>query len=123
MQDARGRGTNYANAVLLMNKSSTTGQSIDAAGSINASGSDNAEYIREADGCGVVAKGQIVGIDSNGHIADRWALGSAFATKSVDPSYVGGAVWHTDPRPAGPALLSPDADKATLARHAYECLH
>jgi hypothetical protein len=106
MQDARGRGANSANTALLVNKSATTGRSINAAGTVNTSGADYAEYMKKADGCGAVAKGQIVGIDGNGEITDRWTQALAFATKSTNPSYVGGDVWHTDPRPVAPADAS-----------------
>jgi len=120
MQDARGRGANSANAVLMMNKSSTTGRSINAAGTVNTSGADYAEYMRKADGCGHVAKGQIVGIDENGDITDRWTSAFTFATKSTNPSYVGGDVWHTDPRPEAPAIPPESAEKATLSYYADE---
>jgi hypothetical protein len=120
MQDARGRGANNANAVLWMNKSSTTGRSINAAGTVNTSGADYAEYMRKADTCGPVAKGQIVGIDEDGNITDRWALALTFATKSTNPSYVGGDVWHTDPRPTPPTIPSENAEQAMLSSYADE---
>lgn len=120
VQDARGRGANSAPAALAVNKSAATGRSINAAGTVNTSGVDYAEYMRKADGCGDVAKGQIVGIDANGDITDRWTQAVAFATKSTAPSFVGGDVWHTDPRPVAPAEPPALADAVTLARHADE---
>jgi hypothetical protein len=102
MQDARGTGINGANTLLALNKHSTTSRSINAAGTVNASGADYAEYMRKAQGCGVIAKGQIIGIDSNGEITDQWASSLTFATKSTAPSYVGGDGWFTTPRPEAP---------------------
>lgn len=112
MQDARGTGINGANTFLAMNKNSVTNRSINAAGTLNASGADYAEYMRKEIGCGAVEKGQIVGINNKGEITDNWARAVTFATKSTDPSYVGGDVWHTDPRPDIPVPPSMDPPPA-----------
>jgi hypothetical protein len=102
IQDARGGTINGANTWLAMNKHSTTSRSINAAGTVNTSGADYAEYMLKAQGCGVIAKGQIVGINSNGEITDQWAASLTFATKSTNPSFVGGDMWFTTPRPEAP---------------------
>lgn len=70
-----------------------TGRSINAGGTINASGADYAEYMTKADDCGVIAKGQIVGVRADGKLTDKWAAAVSFMIKSTDPSYVGGDVW------------------------------
>lgn len=90
-------GENAANSSLYVRKDGTTSRSINAAGTINASGADYAEYMFKADGCGEIAKGQVVGIDADGKLTDRWAAAVSFAVKSTNPSYVGGDVWgHAD---------------------------
>jgi hypothetical protein len=107
IQDARGTGINGANTFFAMNKHSTTGRSVNAAGTVNTSGADYAEYMRKSDDCGVVVKGQIVGIDGDGKITDRWTAALAFGTKSTDPSYVGGDTWavHLGARPEKPVQI------------------
>ena len=70
----------------------TNSRSINAAGSINASGADYAEYMRKA-GDFTIAKGDVVGINAQGLLTNRFAEAVAFAVKSTDPSYVGGDVW------------------------------
>jgi hypothetical protein len=125
MQDARGTGINGANTLLALNKHSTTSRSINAAGTVNASGADYAEYMRKADGCGVVAKGQIIGINGNGEITDQWASSLTFATKSTAPSYVGGDGWFTTPRPVAPAYEDDAQAQAQFAQDmaAWEAAH
>lgn len=122
MQDARGLGINGANTLLALNKNSSTNRSINAAGTVNTSGADYAEYMRKAVGCGVIAKGQIVGINAGGEITDRWASALTFATKSTDPSYVGGDTWavHLGPRPEKPAYVEPEYAGATAGRAPVE---
>lgn len=98
-----------------------TGRSLSTAGTINASGADYAEYMRKADGCGVIAKGQIVGIDVDGHVTDKWAGGIAFAVKSTDPSLVGGDAWGREDvvgkRPETP-VRTPDVTERRLVSEA-----
>lgn len=87
---------NVANAALRCGRNTVTLRSINAGGTVNASGADYAEYMRKAANCGVIAKGQIVGITAAGEITDKWADAIAFMVKSTDPSYVGGDVWGTE---------------------------
>lgn len=89
-------GYNAAATVIRCNMNSSTSRSINAAGTINASGADYAEYERKRDDCGPIAKGDVVGFDENGLITDRWALAVTFGIKSSDPSYVGGDTWGRD---------------------------
>lgn len=92
-----GTGDNAANAMVNIRKDSTTNRSVNAAGTINASGADYAEYEKKAPGCGVVATGQIIGFDINGHITDVWAsVASRFGVKSTDPTIVGGDKWGSE---------------------------
>jgi hypothetical protein len=92
---------------------STTGRSINAGGTVNTGGNDYAEYYRKADGCAVVAKGDIVGVDADGHLTDKWASAVSFLVKSTKPSYVGGDTWGTAeaigmPEPVVPVFSAPD---------------
>lgn len=108
-----GDGYNYsaAETVQKVLARNSTGRSINAAGTINANGSDYAEYMTKADECGVVAKGQIVGVDAAGKLTDKWADSVSFMIKSTDPSYVGGDIWGSQlvigARPEQPTLELP----------------
>lgn len=98
------------------------GRSLNAAGTINASGADHAEYMRKADDCGVIAKGQVVGINTDGHITDKWSAAIAFVIKTTNPSYVGGDdIWGRDDvvgkRPETP-VRTPDATERRLVSEA-----
>lgn len=110
MQDARLGAGNGANTCLSLNANSATNRTINAKGTVNASGADYAEYMRKADLVGTIAKGQIVGINANDEITDRWADAVAFAVKSTDPSYVGGDTWAANLglRPMMPTYIEPE---------------
>jgi hypothetical protein len=82
-------GENAAAAAIGVRKNSSTSRSINAAGTINASGADYAEYMTKA-GNFTVAKGDVVGIDANGKLTNVFADSVSFMVKSTDPSYVGG---------------------------------
>lgn len=106
-------GANTANASLRINKDGTTGRSINAAGTVNASGADYAEYMRKSPSCGQVAKGDVIGINASGELTDRFSEAVSFAIKSTDPSYVGGDVWGSEEalgisEPIQPVLESDD---------------
>ena len=77
----------------------STGRSINATGTINASGADYAEYMYKADGCGTIAKGDVVGVDINGKLTDVFADAVSFVIKSTNPSYVGGDTWADEEPP------------------------
>lgn len=101
-----------ANTAMLVGKNSATGRSINAAGTVNASGADYAEYMTKAPACGTIAKGQIVGVNAAGHLVDTWADAVSFLIKSTDPSYVGGDVWGNEDAlgqqyPAPPVFEAP----------------
>lgn len=84
---------NGANTCQFVASVSSTGRSLSAAGTVGAGGADPAEYQYKAGDCGVVRKGQVVGIDAEDRITDRWADAIDFAIKSADPSTVGGDRW------------------------------
>jgi hypothetical protein len=69
-------------------------RSINASGTINASGADYAEYMTKA-GDFTIAKGDVAGIDANGKLTNVFADAVSFVVKSTDPSYVGNDKWGT----------------------------
>jgi len=84
---------NVAGTVVYCGKNGTTGRSINAGGTVNASGADYAEYMKKTDSCGTIAKGDVCGVDSNGKLTDVFADSISFVIKSTNPSYVGGDTW------------------------------
>jgi len=86
-------GWNGSATAFRLGKNSITSRSLNAGGTVNASGADYAEYEHKAPGCAPVRKGDIVGFDSEGRITDRYAAAHSFGVKSTDPSYVGGDSW------------------------------
>ena len=96
-----------ATAVAISGKNVSTGRSLNAPGTLNASGADYAEYEVKAALCGEVAKGQIIGFDEAGMVTDRWASARSFAVKSTDPSYVGGDTWSNEAALGASAPVAP----------------
>ena len=88
-------GYNAAATAMNFGKNSSTSRSINAGGTINASGADYAEYMTKA-GDFVVAKGDVVGINAEGKLTNVFADAVSFVVKSTDPSYVGGDVWGNE---------------------------
>lgn len=88
-----GGGNSTAGAGLTIGRNDATNRSINAGGTINASGADYAEYMTKALECGVIEAGQIAGINTAGHLVDTWADAVSFLIKSTNPSYVGGDSW------------------------------
>jgi hypothetical protein len=88
-------GENAAASAIGVRKNGTTSRSINAGGTINASGADYAEYMTKA-GNFTVAKGDVVGIDAQGNLTNVFADAVSFMVKSTDPSYVGGDVWGSE---------------------------
>lgn len=119
-------GYNGAVTAVHLGCDNTTSRSINAAGTLNASGADYAEYEYKRPDCGPIAKGQIIGYDQDGFVTDQWALAVTFGVKSTNPSYVGGDAWGSPTalsmarplEPAAPAPVGPvpaTKDKAILA--------
>ena len=73
---------------------STNSRSINAAGTINASGADYAEYERN-NGL-TISKGSIVGFKADGTLTLTFAEAVRFGIKSTNPSYVGGDTWGSE---------------------------
>jgi len=88
-------GENAAASAIGVRKNSSTSRSINAAGTINASGADYAEYMTKA-GDFTIAKGDVVGVDAQGKLTNVFADAISFVVKSTDPSYVGGDVWGNE---------------------------
>jgi hypothetical protein len=99
---------NTAGAAIRVNKNSSTSRSINAGGTINASGTDYAEYETKSDTCGIFAKGDIVGFDANGLLTDKYDEAISFAVKSTNPSYVGGDNWDAGGVPNDPPVAPND---------------
>jgi hypothetical protein len=93
---ASGAGPNGAATGLYIGRNNSTNRSINAAGTINASGSDYAEYMVKADTSATINKGDVCGIDVNGNLTTVWADAISFVVKSTEPSYVGGDVWFNN---------------------------
>ena len=90
-----GTGTqNVSDASMKVWNSSISGRSINASGTINASGADYAEYMTKA-GDFTITKGDICGIDADGKLTNVFADAVTFVVKSTAPSYVGGDNWAT----------------------------
>jgi hypothetical protein len=83
---------NAANAASKFGRDSTTLRSINAGGTVNASGADYAEYMVKCSDF-VLAKGDVAGIDANGKLTNVFADAVSFVVKSTDPSYVGNDKW------------------------------
>ncbi len=82
-------------AAIYAQKNNASGRSINAAGTINASGADYAEYMIKA-GDFTIAKGDVCGIDANGKLTNVFADSVSFVVKSTNPSYVGGDTWASE---------------------------
>jgi hypothetical protein len=109
-------GSGNAAATMYKLGKASTGRSINAGGTINASGADYAEYMTKA-GDFTVAKGDVIGINAEGQLTNVFADAISFVVKSSDPSYVGGDVWGT-PQALGldvPTEESTDEEKETFA--------
>lgn len=96
-----GNFVNSSATNMTLSSNTVTGRSINAGGTINASGADYAEYMHKASGCGVIAAGQIVGVNAQGQLTDKWADSVKFVVKSTNPCMVGGDNWaeHLGERP------------------------
>lgn len=114
-------------AAMKLGRNGTTNRSLNAPGTLNAGGADYAEYMLKAAGCGIIAKGDVCGVDRDGKLTKTWADAISFVVKSTDPSLVGGDTWAAhlpsqpeqpgaEPvEPAAPLPPAEDADEAALA--------
>jgi hypothetical protein len=87
-------GANYNTAAcgMVIGRNTSTLRSINAGGTINASGADYAEYMTKAIE-DTIAKGDIVGVNAEGKLTNIFEDSISFVVKSTDPSYVGGDTW------------------------------
>jgi hypothetical protein len=83
---------NAANSVVKIGMMQVTSRSINAAGTVNASGADYAEYMTKASSF-EIAKGDICGATADGKLTNVFADAVTFLVKSTNPSYVGGDTW------------------------------
>ncbi|WP_219114014.1 hypothetical protein [Janthinobacterium sp. UMAB-56] len=102
-------GWAQAQSVLYVGLHAPTNRSGNFAGTVNTGGNDYAEYIFKNPLCGIVARGQIVGITVDNKVTDMWADAVMFSIKSTAPSFVGGDSWASDvgPRPSPQAGAAP----------------
>ena len=120
IRTAKGSGANSADCFFSMTKNSITNRTINAAGTINASGADYAEYMYKADNCGEIQKGEIVGVNSEGQLTKQYDESVSFVVKSTDPSIVGGDTWfsgefrETEPRYLFDKELAEDATQTEV---------
>jgi hypothetical protein len=84
--------SNGAATAVRIGQNTSTSRSINAGGTINASGADYAEYMVKA-GNFEIAKGDVCGIDANGKLTNVFSDAISFVVKSTNPSYVGGDLW------------------------------
>jgi hypothetical protein len=110
-----GGGGNAAATSMRIGNNTTTSRSINAGGTINASGTDYAEYMTKA-GNFTLAKGDICGINANGQLTNVFADAVSFVVKSTNPSYVGGDSWGTEKAlglelPKQPLRVKDDTDE------------
>ncbi|TCQ82619.1 hypothetical protein EDF68_1011010 [Ochrobactrum sp. BH3] len=87
-------GANSAQTVVSIAKNSGTNRSLNAAGTINASGADYAEYEEKSDTSVVFEKADIVGFNGDGKLTNIFSEATSFAVKSTNPNLVGGDDWH-----------------------------
>ncbi len=106
-------GYSNAGTAIVVGRNTATNRSINAGGTINATGADYAEYMLKSNGCGHIAKGDVCGVDIDGRLTKSWAAAKSFVVKSTDPAYVGGDSWadHLPPKPSDPG----DAPVAPVA--------
>lgn len=88
-------GWNTANSILYVARDSATNRSINAAGTINASGADYAEYMTK-DSDFLAQKGDLLGVLPSGKLTNQFDDAIHFLLKSTNPCMVGGDVWGTD---------------------------
>ncbi len=91
-----GTAANVAACAAAFAASSTTSRSINAGGTVNASGADYAEYETKSPTCGEIAKGSLVGFNRDGLLTDKFSESVSFAIKSTSPAYVGGDAWFNE---------------------------
>jgi hypothetical protein len=105
-------GWNGTSSILYLTRETTNSRSINAAGTVNASGADYAEYMTKCgNGDFTIAKGDVVGVDAKGYLTDMYDDAVTFVIKSTNPSLVGGDDWGIEdadhPKPPDPSTMTP----------------
>ena len=106
-----------ADSAMFLARDSITARSINAAGTVNASGADYAEY--EQNNGLTISKGSVVGFKADGTLTLTFSEAVRFAIKSTDPAYVGGDSWGTKDA-IGPEPTAPDEDAEQSVIDQYE---
>jgi hypothetical protein len=103
-------------ATMKLGMISTTGRSINATGTINASGTDYAEYILHSSSLSgkKLNKGEICGIDCDGNLTNVYADVIRFVVVSTNPSLVGGDTWNSSTNNLEPILPGPDVEEPSI---------
>ena len=91
-------GANAAETVLVVQKVGGTGRSINAGGTINASGADFAEYRELIPALyNNTSAGDLLGYNSEGLLTNVFAdVTGRFCIKSTSPAYVGNDIWGNE---------------------------
>ena len=95
----QGEGFNSSHGALHVGRHTGNDRSINAGGSVNASGADYAEYMLKSDGCADIAKGEVCGVDADGKLTKTFSAAKSFVIKSTNPAYVGADTWWTEKEP------------------------
>ena len=82
-------------ACLFVGKATGSGRSISAAGTLNASGADYAEYMTKTSDF-TIKKGDVIGVNAQGLLTNVFRESVTFIVKSTDPCMVGGDTWGTE---------------------------
>lgn len=92
-------GENTNNCMMRIRKDTTTGRSLNVAGTISAGSAlitgnnDFAEYMERANHSDTILAGEICGINSTDKVTKKFSESIAFLVKSTTPGVVGGEPW------------------------------
>lgn len=89
-------GVSGTATAIMIAKDAATGRSLNAPGTGNFSGADYAEYLKKSTACGVIEKGDICALNSDGELTRSWSEAISFRIKSTNPALVGGDDWFTE---------------------------
>jgi len=110
---------NAANAVVKIGQMNVTSRSLNAAGTLNASGADYAEY-EYNDGL-IIEKGSVVGFKADGKLTLTFDEAVRFGVKSTNPSFVGGDVWGCDEvAPQKPVRIVEEKEVVKVSDEIYD---
>lgn len=116
LKSASGSGYSGTDSALYVASNTGTSRSINAAGTVNASGADYAEY--ENNNGLVISKGSVVGFKADGTLTLTYSEAVRFGVKSTNPSLVGGDTWGNE-ESIGAEPKRPGADEDELAHSEY----